>query len=140
MTKVFVDSDVIIDFIIDREPFSDFAANLFDRFDNKEMLGYTSAQSLANLYYVLKKQTSHSHIIEAIEKLVTVIGILPIDLEIINQALRSDFSDFEDGIQNFCAESVGADAIVTRNLRDYRSARIPVFDPESFDSYLQKIP
>jgi predicted nucleic acid-binding protein len=140
MTKVFVDSDVIIDFIIDREPFSDFAANLFDRFDNKEMQGFTSAQSLANLYYVLRKQTSHSRIIQAIEELVKLIGILPIDLEIINQALRSGFSDFEDGIQNFCAVAAGADVIVTRNVRDYRESAIPVFDPESFDSYFLKIP
>jgi predicted nucleic acid-binding protein len=130
MIKVFIDTDVIIDFLADRKPFSESAAILFNRIEKKEIEGFTSSQSISNLYYILRKYDSQRNVIQALSDLISLIGILPVGHEVIQKALQSDFTDFEDGIQNFCAETEKMDVIVTRNIRDYKRASIAVLNPD----------
>jgi predicted nucleic acid-binding protein len=130
MIKVFIDTDVIIDFLADRKPFSESAAILFNRIEKKEIEGFTSSQSISNLYYILRKYDSQRNVIQALSDLISLIGILPVGHEVIQKALQSDFADFEDGIQNFCAETEKMDVIVTRNIRDYKRASIAVLNPD----------
>ena len=130
MTKVFIDSDVIIDFLTDRKPFSDSASVLFNRIDKREIEGYTSAQSICNIYYILRKFYAHLKVIQALNELAALIGILPVNQDIVQKALHSDFTDFEDGIQNFCAEAGKVDILITRNLRDYKRAGVAVMSPD----------
>jgi predicted nucleic acid-binding protein len=130
MIKVFIDTDVIIDFLADRKPFSESAAILFNRIEKKEIEGFTSSQSISNLYDILRKYDSQRNVIQALSDLISLIGILPVGHEVIQKALQSDFTDFEDGIQNFCAETEKMDVIVTRNIRDYKRASIAVLNPD----------
>ena len=130
MARVFIDTDVIIDFLANRKPFSENAAILFNRMEKKEIEGYTSAQSISNLYYILRKYSSNKRALEALRELTELIGILPVNAEIIGKALQSAFADFEDGIQYFCAEAGQADVIITRNVRDYKGVRIAVMTPD----------
>jgi len=130
MTRAFIDTDVIIDFLTDRKPFSDSAAILFNRIDRKEIDGCTSAQSISNLYYILRKFAPHRKVIQALRDLTLILGILPVNQEIIGKALQSDFNDFEDGVQYFCAEAGQADVIVTRNIRNYKRMGIAVMTPD----------
>jgi predicted nucleic acid-binding protein len=131
MTRVFLDTDVIIDFLTDRKPFSESASLLFNRIDRKEISGYTSSQSISNLYYILRKYGSHKRVIQALKELNTFIGILPVNQKIIRNAMQSGFTDLEDAIQYYCAESGYVDAIITRNIRDYKEAKLPVVSPET---------
>jgi predicted nucleic acid-binding protein len=130
MIKVFIDTDVIIDFLADRKPFSESAAILFDRIEKKEIEGFTSSQSISNLYCILRRFDSHRNVIQVLGDLLSLIGILPVSQEVIRKALQSGFTDFEDGIQNFCAETERMDVIVTRNIRDYNKASIAVLSPD----------
>lgn len=130
MKRVFIDTDVIIDFLTDRKPFSDSASILFSRIDKKEFEGYTSSQSISNLYYILRKFAPHKRVIQALRELTALIGILPVDQEIIGKALQSAFADFEDGIQYYSAEAGQVDVIITRNIRDYKRAGIAVMSPD----------
>ena len=133
MTKVFIDTDVIIDFLTDRKPFSESASVLFNRLDKKEISGYTSSQSISNLYYILRKYGSHKRVVQALKELNAFVGILPVNQKIIRSAMQSGFNDLEDAIQYYCAESGHVDAIITRNVRDYKEARIPVMSPETLE-------
>jgi predicted nucleic acid-binding protein len=130
MTRVFIDTDVIIDFLADRKPFSESATILFHYIDKKEIEGYTSAQSISNLYYILRKFASHKKVIQALKELTAMIGILPVDQVIVGNALQSVFTDFEDAIQNYCAEAAHVDAIITRNIKDYKRAGMAVMSPD----------
>lgn len=130
MIKVFIDTDVIIDFLADRKPFSESAAILFNRIEKNEIEGFTSSQSISNLYYILRKFDSHRKVVQTLRDLISLIGILPVDQAIIEQALQSGFADFEDGIQNFCAETGQVDVIVTRNIKDYKKSSMAVMSPD----------
>ncbi|HKL66659.1 MAG TPA: PIN domain-containing protein [Bacteroidales bacterium] len=133
MTDLFIDTDVIIDFITDRQPFSREAAQVFTLIDQRKVRGFTSAFSYSNLYYVLSKYASHKKVITMLKELSELAGILKVDDDIIKSSLASDFKDFEDAIQYYTAQGYKRiDVIITRNIRDYKKSSLPVMTPETF--------
>ena len=133
MENVFIDTDVIIDFLIDRKPFSIEAARVFSLIDKNKIKGYVSSLSFSNLYYVLRKAGTHRKVMKSLQDLSDLVQILKVDNDIIKYALLSDFKDFEDSIQYFTAkESKRIDCIITRNIKDYKDITIPVMTPETF--------
>ena len=133
MTDLFIDTDVIIDFLIDRKPHSREAAVIFTLIEQKKLKGYTSSLTFSNLYYVLKKLESHSKVLNKLESLSNLINILKVEGQTIKSALASGFPDFEDSIQYFSAvDSKKIDAIITRNIKDYKKSEIPVLTPGDY--------
>ena len=133
MTDLFIDTDVIIDFLIDREPFSREAAVIFTLIEQNKIKGYASSLTFSNLYYVLKKFESPKKVKSKLDSLAHLIGILKVDEDTIKDALESDFPDFEDSIQYFSAlDSKKIDVIITRNTKDYKKSDIPVMTPGDY--------
>lgn len=133
MTDLFIDTDVIIDFLIDRKPFSREAAIIFTLIEQKKLRGYSSSLTFSNLYYVLRKIESHNKVISKLESLSKLVGILKVEEKTIKNALTSGFPDFEDSIQYFSAiDNKKIDVIITRNIRDYKKSIIPVMTPGDF--------
>ena len=83
MTDLFIDTDVIIDFIIDRQPFSREAAQVFTLIDQKKVKGYASVLSYSNIVYVLRNHASHKKVITILNELSDLVGILKVDDDII---------------------------------------------------------
>lgn len=132
MIKLFVDSDIILDLLAQREPHYIHAAKLFTLIDQNEVKAYTSPLIFANLHYLLKKQTSNISALKSLRKLKTLINILSIDEKVIEQSLNSEFNDFEDAIQYFAAINNGINLIITRNKTDYKRSKIDVLTAEEF--------
>ena len=132
MKKAFIDSDIILDLFAKREPFYESAALLFTLIEKKRLSGYTSPIVFANLHYILRKLNSPGSALEILRKLRTVISVLPVDERVIDRALNSGFSDFEDAIQYQCAMENNLDFIITRNKADYKKSRLSVLDAEEF--------
>jgi predicted nucleic acid-binding protein len=133
MTDLFIDTDVIIDFLIDRKPHSREAAIIFTLIEQKKIKGYASSLTFSNLYYILRKIESHTKVKSKLESLSQIIGILKVEERTIKGALASDFPDFEDSIQYFSAlESKKIDVIITRNTRDYKKSDLPVMTPGDY--------
>jgi predicted nucleic acid-binding protein len=133
MTNLFIDTDVIIDFLIDRKPFSREAAIIFTLIEQKKLKGYSSSLTFSNLYYVLRKIESHNKVIFKLESLSKMVGILRVEEETIKNALGSGFPDFEDSVQYFSAfDSKKIDVIITRNIKDFKKSEIPVMTPGDF--------
>ena len=132
MKKVFVDSDVILDLLAKREPHYLHAAKLFTLIDQQEIIAFTSPLIFANLHYLLKKLTSNLSALKSLRKLKTLMNILPIDERVIEQALNSEFKDFEDAIQYFTAVNNGINLILTRNKVDYKKSKITISTAEEF--------
>ncbi|KAF0151378.1 MAG: PilT protein domain-containing protein [Ignavibacteria bacterium] len=103
MIKLFVDSDIILDLLAEREPHYIQAARLFTLINQNKIIAYTSPLIFANLHYLLKKQTTNLVALKSLRKLKTLINILPIDERVIEQSLNSEFNDFEDAIQYYTA-------------------------------------
>ena len=101
MIDLFIDTDVIIDFLIDRKPHSREAAVIFTLIEQKKLKGYASSLTFSNLYYVLRKIESHIKVISKLDSLSKILCILKVEEKTIKDALASEFHDFEDRIQYF---------------------------------------
>ncbi len=132
MEKVFVDIDIVLDLLSNRQPFYIHSANLFSAADKNEIKLYVSSLSFANLNYILSKQYSADRARKKLLKFKTLVTVLSVTDKVIELALSSEFKDFEDGIQYFTAIESNIKTILTRNLKDYKSAQISVLTAEQF--------
>jgi predicted nucleic acid-binding protein len=129
---LFLDSDVLLDWLLKSEPFSEYSQTLINESISQNFKVSTSALVVANINYILSRKTSNSIAKKGIKTLVNFINILPFEGDIISLALNSTFTDFEDSIQFFIAERYKCDAIITRNTKDYRHSTISVLTAEQF--------
>lgn len=131
--KLFVDSDVVIDFFTDREPHANPASELFELNEQESVKLYLSAVSINKIYYIVRKFLGHKKTLEVVETLTEMAEIVGTSKKEIIQALRNDFKDFEDSIQYSSALTIiDLDAIITRNIKDYRKSSITVMSPLHF--------
>lgn len=137
--KIFVDSDVVIDFFTDREPHVNPASELFELNEQAILKIYISAVSLNNIYYIVRRFLGHQKTIEVVELLTEMTEIIDTTKQEILQALKNDFSDFEDSIQYSSALTIeNLNAIITRNTKDYRKSSIAVMTPLNFLKMIEK--
>lgn len=133
MTKILIDSDVILDFFFDRIPFSQNAAKIFSLCESKKIEGYVTPVIISNVYYLLRQTAKHEKVIDKLKLLLSITEVLIINKDSIIQALHSDFKDFEDALQNFAAESnQKIDFIVTRNTKDFKNSKLAVITPDNY--------
>ena len=133
MKKILIDTDVILEFFLDREPFSENAANILALCERKLIVGYVTPVIISNVYYLLSQKAKQEKVIEKLKLLLSILEILVIDKNSIIVALNSDFKDFEDALQNYAAEINGEiSLIITRNTKDYKKSELGVMSPEDF--------
>jgi predicted nucleic acid-binding protein len=133
MKNIFVDTNILVDLIADRKPFSKNAIGIFKLAEAKKINLFTSSHSIATTYYLLSKYVDQKKLREVLLGLMEVVQVVEIDQQILKQALMSNFKDVEDAIQLFCASSKSKmECIITRNLKDFKTSRIKVLSPEVF--------
>ena len=130
--KVFIDSDVILDLLCKRLPYYDYAAGIFTLGDYNKIELVTTSVVYANVFYILRKTLGIEKAKEYLRKLRIMLGIVPVDEKIVDLALNSRFSDFEDGLQYFTARENGIETLLTRNKKDYKEKDIMVQTPEEY--------
>ncbi|HCN84691.1 MAG TPA: DNA-binding protein [Sphingobacteriaceae bacterium] len=133
MDRILIDTDVILDFFFDRQPFAEDAARILALCESKNIQGYLTPVIISNTYYLLNKTASHNKVINKLKQLLSIVDILIIDKEVIEKALDSGFGDFEDALQNYSAIKNGKiNVIITRNIKDYKKSEIAVLTPENY--------
>jgi len=134
MKELFLDTNIILDLLANREPFYADAALLFSLADKKNVHLSVSALTFANTNYILLQSKKPDEAKQILRKLKLLVQVLSLDEKIVELALNdNDFKDYEDALQYYTALERGVDAIITRNLKDFRKAKIPVM---SADQYL----
>jgi len=129
---IFVDSDIILDLLCKREPHYAFAAKVFTLADYKELSLKTTSVVYANVFYILRKILGIEKAKEYLRMLRLIVGVLPVDEKIIDLALNSSFSDFEDGLQYYTARENQISILLTRNIKDYKGKELIVQTPEEY--------
>ncbi len=133
MQVLFIDTDVVIDFLLDREPFSTNAAFIFKLSEQKKIKLFVTPLTFSNVYYVLRKFGSHKKVLTKLRTLLLLTDIQSVNRKSIELALNLAFKDFEDAIQHYSAfQNEKIDLIITRNISDYRNSDFPVMSPETF--------
>ena len=128
--KLFVDADIILDLLTERQPYFAAAARLFMTFQAGEHQAYTSAIVFVNVHYLLRKALGKSRALTLLRRLKLLVTVVPTSDEAIAKLLSSDFNDYEDAVQYYSALEHHMDALVTRNKKDYKRAVLRVLDAE----------
>ncbi|MEH1936368.1 MAG: PIN domain-containing protein [Nostoc sp.] len=124
--RVLVDTNIILDFLLEREPFLHDAELLFQAIASRQILGYATATTLTDIFYIARRHTQNiERARQAVAITLAAIEICAVDRSVLEIALASATSDFEDAVQIACALVHGLDAIVTRDA-DFFTASIPV--------------
>jgi len=131
--KIFLDTDVALDHLADRQPFAEYAHRIFALAETGELTVCVSSLSFSNLYYILRKPKGHADALALLGKLKLLVRVSAVTEAEINSALSSSFKDFEDAIQHFSAKAEGGvSAIITRNKGDYAASEIQILSPEEY--------
>lgn len=129
---VLVDTNVIIDYLVTREPYYESASKIVAKCAKKELSGYIAFHSIPNLWYILRKVPEDKRR----EWIMDVCGFLQVvgasHTEVLRAIQMKEFKDFEDCLQDRCAGSVGADYIITRNVLDFSHSEVKAILPEDF--------
>jgi predicted nucleic acid-binding protein len=130
--RIFVDSDIILDLVAERESFYDHAAGLFTFAYKNKIEMFTTAIVLANVFYVLRKIRGNEKAKQQLRDLRLLVRVLPVTENIVDMTLNSAFNDFEDGLQYFTAKENNLLAIITRNGEDYKVKDIIIQTAEEY--------
>jgi predicted nucleic acid-binding protein len=133
MSRILIDTNIVIDLLSKRKEYYDEAADLFSRADKKELDLAISSLTFANTNYILTKLKSAKEAREILRKFKVLVEILSLDDKIIQLALSdNNFPDFEDGLQYYSAMENQIDIIISRNKKDFKNSKIPVLTAKEF--------
>jgi predicted nucleic acid-binding protein len=133
MKRILFDTDVILDFLFNREPYAEDTLRLLLLCEKKQILGFVTPVIISNTYYILRQQASHEIVLEKLKMLLSILKVLTMNNVVVHLALNSRFKDFEDALQYYSAiKSEKIDSILTRNTKDFKEAKLPVFTPKEF--------
>jgi len=137
MNSVFLDSDVVLDFYMERQPHHDVALRLFTMLKRAKTRCFTSAVVIANAYYVLTKLENREYALDRIRRLRNLVAVAAIDNSIIDAAIASPHKDLEDSIQFHCAIQNKIETFITRNTRHYPKGQLRIAEPSQFLSAIK---
>ena len=125
--RVLIDTNVVLDYLLEREPFLQDAETLFQAIGSEQVVGYVTATTLTDIFYIARRQTqSVERARQVVSLTLAVMEICPVDRAVLEVALTSGLRDFEDTVQVACAIAQSLDAIVTRDTQDFSNATVPV--------------
>jgi predicted nucleic acid-binding protein len=127
--KLFFDTNVVLDVLTRREPWTHDSAALLSLVDKNQIQGFVAAHTITTLHYLLSRHISREKASTTLTELVSLVKIAAVDDSVIRKALSLGWQDFEDAVQGVCALEEGADYFVTRNPRDFSALTIPVVNP-----------
>jgi len=127
--NVLFDTNVILDVLLEREPYTDAAAKLFALVDNGRINGSICATTATTIYYIAEKSFGRRRAHDQVHGLLGLFEVAPVNRDVLDGALDIGFCDYEDAVLHEAARAVGATAIVTRNRDDFANSAIPTLDP-----------
>ena len=136
--RVLFDTDVLLDVFLQREPHFESSAWLYDQVGREALVGLVSPMTIATVFYIGESQRSAKAATRLIRRVLSSFEVAPAGRAVVAGALELGFDDYEDAMQHEAARRAGADALVTRNVRDYEHARLSVYHPTELIPLLRK--
>jgi putative PIN family toxin of toxin-antitoxin system len=125
--RVLVDTNIMLDALLEREPFFGDARALMEAIDSEQIVGYVTATTITNIFYIVRSQTrSIERASLAVSEILAAMEICPVDRDILETAFAFNMRDFEDAVQLCCAIAENLEAIITRNPQDFAGAALPI--------------
>jgi predicted nucleic acid-binding protein len=127
--RVLVDTNVVLDVLLDRRPFSEAATQVFALVEESKIEGFLCATTVTTVDYLLGQALAPEEARNALQRLLDLFEIAPVNRPVLEQALRSGIPDFEDAVLEQAGLLVAVEAITTRNVKDFRKSTVTVLDP-----------
>jgi len=137
--KTLFDTNVILDVFLDREPFSNDASLLLSKVEQSEIIGFICATTVTTIHYIITKALGAQAASMHVQSLLSLFVIAPVNRVVLENAVASKFPDFEDAVLHEAACHAGARYIVTRDIGDFKNAKLPVFEPKEFINALESL-
>lgn len=138
--RILFDTNVVLDLLLDREPHATAAARLVSRVERGDVAGTLCATAVTTIHYLVFRELGRAEARRALKTLLRFFGVASVTRAVLESALEGSFDDYEDAVVHEAARAVDADAIVTRNVRDFRSSQIPVYTPDELVAALDAGP
>jgi predicted nucleic acid-binding protein len=136
--RALLDTDVILDVLLDRPGFAEHATALWKANEQGQFDAYISAITPVNVFYISRKLKGTDQARKVVGQLIATMRVCQLDQPTLQMAMSLPLSDFEDAVQLASAIANQIDCLVTRNLQDYKNATLPVFSPPDFLAHLLK--
>ena len=130
--RVLVDTNIVLDLLLDRAPFSKAATLIFIQIEQSRVEASLCATTITTIEYILGQSMSAGKARSTLHRLFEIFDITTVNRSVIHEALQSKMSNFEDAVLAHSANLAGMDAIVTRNIKDFKHSPVKAFDPEEF--------
>ena len=135
--KVYIDTNVYLNSIENRD--KEISKKVLTFLEARDIKIFVNDLSVINIHYITRKSIARELIKVELKKILSKHGLVPIDRFIIENSLDSEFKDFEDGVQYFCAKRVEADLIITNNPKDFTNSEIKIMTPvEFYKEYIEE--
>lgn len=130
--KVIIDTNIILDVLLERIPFFKPAVEIFCLVEDSKIEAFICATTVTTIDYLLTKSLPVKKARTALSHIISLFEIAPVNRPVIERALNSRVTDFEDAVLEESGKIAGADCIITRNVKDFKYASIKVFEPIEF--------
>jgi predicted nucleic acid-binding protein len=137
--RILFDTNIVLDLLLDREPFSQDAEALIGKVERGEVVGVLCATTITTIHYLISKSFSREKSVEIIKSLLKLFEIASVTRAVLEDALEADDKDYEDSVVYKSAYHCGADIIVTRDRRGFFKSDIPVMNPQELSALLESI-
>jgi predicted nucleic acid-binding protein len=134
--KVLFDTNVILDVLLQRHPYTVSAIKLMAAAETSQISGYLGATTVTTLFYLYAKASSSRDAKKTVDKLLQIFNIAPVNRNVLHAALTSNFKDYEDAVLHEAGVRAGVDCIVTRNIKDFSKAKLTVYEPDDLVNIL----
>lgn len=130
--KILIDTNIILDIVLERQPFVEQAIRLLETAQRADIVLYVTATTITDLYYITRKAKGRVIALNFIVDLLQFMEVAGVDKAVIREALHSDMADFEDAVQESAAKRQAIQVVVTRNEIDFENSVLEIHNPESF--------
>jgi predicted nucleic acid-binding protein len=132
MTRIFLDTNVILDLLAERKPFYESIAKLATLADQKKLALVTTPLSFTTVENILKRNENAEIVIDKLRKFKIICEVCDVNEEIVEKGLNSNFKDFEDSIQYYSAVEANCSIFITRNGKDFKNSSLPILTAEEY--------
>lgn len=138
MIKAYIDCNILLDWLLDREPFSSYSAKIIELIEIRKIIGLVSPLTLANAYYVISRELNKKIADEFIQDSLRIFSVPGVSLKNVTEAISNKFKDFEDDVHTSIAAENSVDFLLTRNKKDFKTDKFKVLDAEEFLRLIEK--
>ncbi len=137
MKRVLLDVNVVLDVLLDRQPFAEPSSEVWAAIERGEAEGLLSAHAMTTLHYLNAKAVGVRMATETTDALLSVFGVAPVDEAVLRSAVSLEWKDFEDAVTAAGARRAKCDAVITRNPRDFKGAPVRILTPAEAVAWIE---